>query len=440
MAQNQDPRKVLQGEFAQAILGRAPHPSEMPSPEPEPEATETDTPKDPIDQIFSEPKEKPSDRQDGEGDGGDGKEKPVTPPAPAIEPEAIASAVAEGVARATARQQESGKETKKEEEYPEQYREYASVFDMLARQNPERYGNIKQKLNAAVAAENQYVADWKRANPGKPFDPNAEDHAEFFESIDVKVSKRDRQKAETEVLRQSILKDVESKQEKQARQIERQQTIATVERKAGAAVEDVFRDFITTVAPDADLKSEESIREAIQGNPAADEILRARLPGYIETVRVALAIDSGAVEYDPKNKIHQGVQAHLVELNEKLLNANPEQSRRNGRQYCSIDRYDTLTEAQKARVWTITSDDVVRYVANKAKSELKSAYGRITGKSQGATVQHQPRGRLAAMVGDSTRSTQSSSGGAGGGFDRVDPRPSGQRPTRGNFLNSVLGR
>lgn len=108
--------------------------------------------------------------------------KPIqTPPAEPPDYDKIAEAAGRGVAEAMSKKKD---EPTKESGFRPKEKQTVEVLERMGKLYPDDAA-IAAKYSESIRRTLEYQADWKKKNPGHAFDPEADEHNDFFEKNDV---------------------------------------------------------------------------------------------------------------------------------------------------------------------------------------------------------------------------------------------------------------
>jgi hypothetical protein len=380
-------------------------------------------------------------------------EPPKEPEPQQMTPEVVANVAARTAAEVL--KQSAPKVEKVDDDYPEEYRESAKVFDVMAQANPQKYGKIKQQLQGFHTKEQEYRASWEAKNDGESFDPDADEHAAFYSRHTPKIEEQDIAAAEKALEDAEINAKVDARVQEQlktvmqplrANQIEQQiapVVISARQRLAAAA--------LTAVLPKIDPANitQDLVKEIEEKNPREVEIINAAADAKGNVADAYIRITSNAVNLDQRNPVHAEV-IDVVSRVQSFVLSRPRDERvrqsDDGRtlEFAPVERYAAMSQAERARYWTIGLEEVSRQLeidaADMASKKWKSE--REILKKYGAKIDEQDESnpkpvRQASQKEQAKPTTQtpvrqeikvsrgmSERGGAGTGSEtvRVDPK------------------
>jgi hypothetical protein len=196
---------------------------------------------------------------------------------------------ADAAARATAEiMKNRGKDpieeipTTAEIELTEEDKERLEVLTFMGSTNPQ-YADLADRTRTFWKKEDEYRIKWEKENPAREYDPEASEHAEFYETHEPQVDDRQLKKAEKLMVEDRIEKRLERKNEEK-RRIEKEKELQQSEAgKIKDVADDSIVSMITQVDPDAakhlekdgkTVLSEESWAKLEEEDPGAAEILK----------------------------------------------------------------------------------------------------------------------------------------------------------------------
>jgi len=304
----------------------------------------------------------------------------------AITKAATAAATAAVKAMAPQKQQETKEAAP---EIPEDLQDQLDVLKEL--ETEDRFKGITKKAVEFArkgGVEEQYIKQWRKENPGKEYDPDDQEHSEFYDENDPTAQHEDFdrafKRAEKKLLKreavEEVRKEFEPRLQEQATERRRQEIEPQIDeeakesvRSAAAAIsEDLRKTLIEKGGP--------SVAEE---DPLAAQVIDEVLPRYLPIQEEAVRIFTNLTPLNPGKLTH--AQAQVIETIKELqwaIQNDPHQQIRQVRtQYGVINQrfmpmaeYHKLSEEAQAQAWTIRSGDVVSYIRSKQNQEVKARY------------------------------------------------------------------
>lgn len=241
----------------------------------------------------------------------------------------------------------------------------------LLEQGPKYKGQpLRRQYTEYVKRYGDYQTSWERANPGKVFDPDDEDHAAFLRAHKPRVADEDIIKAETRVEMQA---ELDQRLAQAQTNMIRQQAVTTGRAQAAVAQQAVLEDVGVK-----DLEGLKSTDPALA--LAVSEI--APSAGPLVMAAHQLFTPGTRMEYEPGNPNHQFLVQTFSKYEAILAKAPPEQARLpDGRQFVPSSDWDKLSQADRQRSWTLGLEPEVmamvarREVVNQVKERAEQVRG-----------------------------------------------------------------
>ena len=329
-------------------------------------------------------------------DEGDGKKKPAagppkksTPkpapaPAPAppgIDEEKLGRALGEGVVKAMEAKRESSAAKSEVKLDPSEDRKI-KVLQQMEASWPDRYKGISTTFATSMEDLRAYAKKWEQDHPGKKFDQDDEEHAEFISALeskleydeddyidalaDLKIKGKGAPAPDpkTEELNQRL-----SRFERSEKIRELQPELA----KSGAEAGNEFWRLLT-------LKTEDKILEGVVGEGGAInmEVLQSiqssdpdRFQAMVSAATnveslsgLTALLDRGLVDFDAANPAHKFLSDFAMKSEERMVERDPEkQLNAEGLPFVSREKWVKLTAEERGRVWTFSAQDLNRLLA-----------------------------------------------------------------------------
>lgn len=299
------------------------------------------------------------------------KSEPAAPDPMRMAGEAAAAATKEAISAAFARSDATKSKTETpEDEMPEDFRHDYEVAKHLAALNPKYKDAAKLVLNEFTRTE-EYARQWEAQNTGKTFDPNAEEHDEFYSSLSRPWAEHEFRQAEIEMAAEKLVQRKASESEAKLKELEAknakfelsgiaQQAINTSAVLLAKAVDEAAHDII----------AKEGFNKLAEADPIiADELGRA-LDALQPMIRTAIEIDDPQqrIAFDPKkHPEHEQWLKFLFEKEEQYSGEKDEQ----GRLFASRNEYVKLGEAQRAKRWYLTVNHLISEMVADASAVAK---------------------------------------------------------------------
>jgi hypothetical protein len=304
-----------------------------------------------------------------------------------------ATAAATAAVKAMAPKEEKAKE-EQVVELPKDIQKQLDVFKEL--ESREEYKGITKQVvdfKKKGGVEDQYIRQWKKANPGKPYDPEDDDHTEFYEENDPTTKFEsladDLEAAKETLIERRVEQRVESRlkpkideQRDEARRKELEPQIAQTRDSAiFSAVEAISPELAKTLRE----KGGEAVGDE---DPMAFQVVEDVVPKYLPVIEEAARLFSGvsAVAKNGPNQEQSRVIESLNELNDYIaaqdqsVRVRALQTNRGTvyQRFVPFGEFHQLPPEQQAKSWTVTGDDVIAWIQAKQNNEIKARYDRLT--------------------------------------------------------------
>jgi len=240
------------------------------------------------------------------------------------------------------------------------------VFAEMEKANPDKYKGAKEKFASFVESSKAYQREWSEDNPHEEFDPDSEEHAEFYRNNEPKYSQSDFKKAEKRVEMAPVLSEVEKKYQERIDELEHKiHRKNEAEPKARESASDAVKEMVKAVSPDLEkVMSEKGLEEAEKSDPLVfDKVSQAA-----DTLSVMVyeleqnKTEMGLFSPNTKNQSHLAINEFLSNKEAYVKSLPPESQNWNGRRFATNAEFKRMSNAEKSRHWTID--------ANLAKAEL----------------------------------------------------------------------
>lgn len=335
----------------------------------------------------------PAPKETPATDNPDGKKKDATDPAPSPEPAPVASApavtpqpevkiapvvdpnaIADAVADRLKPKQDAqvSNDTVAEPSSDEDAHTKAVVAVMA-----ERPGNahLVNELEAFYGKEKQYKAAWEKGNPGKKFDPESTDHAEFYDKNEVKFDDKEWDRAEAKLeARTEVRREFERKQQAE----KDEQNFRNTETAANTTVKGAVKEMVQAALPEVK-DFDGDFNKLAEDDPFAARVLseNAQALDTLITESHRLFTPELRTRPDLNNPVHK-VLLHNVYNYENEIAAQPADKQvQNGRKFARLEDFARMSLADQKRHWTLWSQP--KEVSDRLKRDFsKNATEQIT--------------------------------------------------------------
>ncbi len=214
---------------------------------------------------------------------------------------------------------------------------------------------LRNQYQTFVKKYDDYRSTWEKANPGKPFDEDDEDHESFFNTHRPAVADEDIIRAEAVVeTRREMQVEIDRTRVEQARS----RAVEAGRSAAAAATGEMLQSF--------EVKTVDELKAK---DPALAFAVAEMTPAVAGLVRVShqLFTPGANPQIDESNKDHAFLLSAMQKYDALLAKAPPEESALpDGRRFVPLSQWNTLSPAQRENAWTLGLEpDVMAQIARK---------------------------------------------------------------------------
>jgi len=247
--------------------------------------------------------------------------------------------------------------------------------------DPKKFKGLEAKARkfwGKGGQEDQYIAEWKKANPGQQFDSEASEHAEFYEKNEPFVTDQERKAAQRHIGAKIATTKAEEAARKVTepvqRQIARDRAVKAAEPQQTKWEQDLIKDAVETADPES---------KGIDVSKLADEhpLLHGVVTQLHESVKPALAelfaLKNGA-PFDDKNPVHTTLMTVAEQLESQILQQ-PEADRElpilgpggkvvGYKTFLPMRQFHGLSKAKQGDHWTVNEDTILTAIQNDVRA------------------------------------------------------------------------
>lgn len=264
-------------------------------------------------------------------------------------------------------------------ELPKPIARKAEALKVLEKEDP-KYAGLSRQIEdfyKPKGLKEQYIEQWKKANPGKKFVEDDEEHDEFLSEHDplAKISEDELEYARDLLVEQRVAEKASRVVNERFSKEQQKEAVQQAKQTAKQRLDGLAMEAIQEIAPDI-AKDPERLRKLDEEDPLAEHILTGTIRSVAPIIETTSELFTGA-EFDPKNPVHLQVEQYAEDLQSKLL-AMGDRAKRGDREFVPIEQYAKLPAKDRSKAWTIGADDLIKYVSNLAKNHATSEYQRLT--------------------------------------------------------------
>jgi len=306
------------------------------------------------------------------------KPEPIAPPTA----EEIGTSVAKAVAREMRQNQQPAPEVKPvivvEDDLPPAERRLQNNLAALAKLYPDEYGTVHTERKKFVDRLRTYEQEWIKNNPGEQFNPDAEEHNEFYSTDPMqKVSSEHLAEAIAEQLMAEKAREIEQRIQQSERARQTEPVAASVAADAAnGIVKELGGDLAIKINPNGQI-DHASYQAALEADPLRAPIIADAAERAAKISSEVVRIYSGAVSLDPgKNPEHLAIVKFGSLMERKMAALKPDQwndpKGRSLEDFLPSDKFWSLTPAQRRIHWTFDQEDMVNMVRGDIEKDTKN--------------------------------------------------------------------
>lgn len=282
-----------------------------------------------------------------------------------------------------------------ERELPEEIAELVPDLEELEQLDPKKFKGIKAKVaefKGKGGIEDQYKAQWRKENPGKEFDEDDEEHAQFYEEHEPKVTDADLKKAERARIKRELRAELNKEIEPVKEEVKSERAKQLAAPATAKYIDETVIGLAKAVSPT--LSSVEP-KDWQTADPLAHKLLVKTASRYAPMIKATAELEAG-VAYNDKDDGHRAVKAKLESLESKLKRLPAQQTavpvEHNGevvgyRTFATLEEYAKASEEKKASLWTVDASILVAQIGQEWQRVVKEEYDDIT-----STTGYKPAG------------------------------------------------
>jgi hypothetical protein len=256
----------------------------------------------------------------------------------------------------------------------------------------------RAKHLAYVGAVYAYQDKWLESHPGQDFDPDADEHAQFYAANVPPVSQRELDRAKDDMAferryNEKVKPEMDALKKEKADREELERRNAAWERGAAGVYLTANRAVVSLVkALDPDMAalltgangdpdmSNERCQAAAARDPILYEAINVAAKGLWQmTVALERTVLEGFEEkMDPKNGVHAAIMQAQREEEARIL-ATPAEASAGGLRFVTVSEFNRTPSAQRAGLRCLTVDDMEAMILKNAIEQAKTAFENIDG-------------------------------------------------------------
>lgn len=319
------------------------------------------------------------------------KKPAVDKSAAALEKAAGALETAATAIAASATKTDKKEDKKVDDEVPEARREDLAVFTELESMG-EKFAGKRAEYVKFAKKEDTYIKGWLADNPGKEFDPESDDHTDFYEANEPEVSERDIRRAEIRLEAKPLAEQMATEKSKgiqdRLEQFESADKIRETAPKIQENIGIAFGAALSAMSPDilklVGEKGHEALKESDPEAAAVMEEIGPRIVGAIDASVKLFAMDGKG--FDSNNELHQEVATTALNMEKEFAEYDIAQlTQPDGKTFVTRHAWNQMTPQQREKHWIVGAQEVNMALTAKYADKVKTAYeNRIKDTEKGA--------------------------------------------------------
>jgi hypothetical protein len=283
-----------------------------------------------------------------------------------------------------------------EPELPKDIQRKLETYRELEAVDP-KYKGLAEKVvefSKTGGIEDQYIAAWKKDNPGKKFDHEAEEHEEFYSANAPNYDEDDFEVAREAVITRRVEQKVTQSLAPERERLEQAKRTEQIAPEIDLAKNRVLAGALEIIDPEllkaAQEKGDAGVSEI---NPLALQVVEEVAGEFDPIIEVTANLFGRVTKFEDSNPLHAQVHDVADKLESAISGIDPDQSLKpvvKGGKVIGYQKFTThaewrqMTPAQRQQHWVIGKDEVLMHFESLAKKRAKSRYDSILGAAQKA--------------------------------------------------------
>ncbi len=248
-------------------------------------------------------------------------------------------------------------------------RKQFNIYQELEAWKPEAYKGVTEKYLGSLKEIQDYVKTWAKENPGVQFDPNDEQHNEFFERIEPPVDEDDWDDAKANIRAREIssqaVKPLNDKLQAMEQERARNMMEPVLQQKALQGVHMLLNEFDPELA--VEIGKPEGVKELQEKDPITAGILNhvAGIVSSLVAEIVRLHDPNAGIPFNANNPAHKEIADFILSQEARIAKLPREDQMRDGKRFMGRFDYRSLTPDEKGSYWFLDQDDITYLLAQK---------------------------------------------------------------------------
>jgi hypothetical protein len=238
---------------------------------------------------------------------------------------------------------------------PEDRHEY-EVAKSLAETNP-KYKDAPRVILDHVKRSEAYAARWETQNPGKQFDPDDDEHNEFYDGLEKPWSDHEFRTAEIEMAAERVAAKTHRQADTKIKALEQDNARLELTPIVHRTLADAAGRMARELQVDDKLKSIGDFDKFAEEDPITADAMVKSLGPIQPLIEAIVQIDDpkGRFPVDEKNPAHQAWLQLLADKEAQYAGVETQ----DGKMFATRISFSRMNEAQRARHWYLTPDHLV---------------------------------------------------------------------------------
>jgi hypothetical protein len=311
------------------------------------------------------------------------KKKPAEPQPQGIDEEKLGRAVGESVAKAMAAKEVQKKSEPEPPKGDPAEERKLKILRQMAEAWPDRYKGLAETYASSMEELRSYARKWELEHPGKKFDQDDEEHAEFIDALESRIEYDQDDYAEAIAdlkLKEKMPKEDKSQVEDLNRRLgeferkekirESQQQIAKTSAETGNSYwkslsQQMKDDNLKDIVREDGTIDLEMLKQMQEQDPDRTAIMLRAAEAAENHAAITYLLENGLVDFDPiNNPAHKYLSDFALKSEQRMLKRDLEsQLDSEGRPFVTREKWMKLSLTEREKVWTFSAEDLNFLVA-----------------------------------------------------------------------------
>lgn len=248
------------------------------------------------------------------------------------------------------------------------------VFKYLEKTNPTKYEGASKKFLKFTKEFDKYRTKWEEENQGKEFDPQAEDHDQFYAKHQPPHDPDDVEEARINMRVEAKLKEKDRESDDRYGKLEtkiiEQELAPEIDKRAAGAVAAMVGEVDKDLAKVLAEKGPDAVAEA---DPIAFDVLDRSASDLRQALAELekLSHPSGRFKFDDKNRIHGFLDSFATNLERSFKNLPLDEQVRDGKVFATQAEMRSMPKEQRSRYWAMGPEDIAAALVSETAAGAK---------------------------------------------------------------------